>query len=66
MVEQQQKQIQISPETQQALSKLNVRIADLMEQINTVIKVLVEENMILRSKLDDLSSQQLIVEEVKK
>ena len=66
MVEQQQKQIQISPETQQALSKLNVRIADLMEQINTVIKVLVEENMILRSKLDDLSSQQLIVEEAKK
>jgi len=39
---------------QQALGKLNVRMADLMEQINTVIKVLIEENIELWAKLDNL------------
>lgn len=56
MVEQQQNQVQISPEIQQALGKLNVRITDLMEQINTVIAVLVNENAELRTKLDSLQS----------
>jgi len=57
MVEQQQNQVQISPAVQQALGKLNVRMVDLMEQINMVIKVLVEENVVLRLKLGELSSQ---------
>jgi len=55
----QQKQVpEISPVVQQALGRLNVRIADLMEQINIVIKVLVDENVELRSKLDQFQGQQ--------
>jgi hypothetical protein len=54
----QQKQVQeVSPVVQQALGKLNVRMADLMEQINTVIKVLVDENMELRAKLANVQTQ---------
>jgi hypothetical protein len=59
MVEQQQKQNpEVSPVVAQALSKLNVRLADLLEQINMVIKVLVEENVELRAKLDSIQLQQ--------
>jgi cell division protein FtsB len=65
VVEQNGQGLEVSLVVQQALGKLNVRIADLMEQINSVIKVLVEENMELRAKLDDLSSQQLIVKRLK-
>jgi hypothetical protein len=43
-----------------------VRVADLMEQINIVIKVLMEENMALRAKLDQIQTQQQHKEEVKK
>jgi hypothetical protein len=43
---------------QQALGKLNMRMADLTEQINVVIKVLMEENMALRAQLDNIQSQQ--------
>jgi len=39
-----------------------VRMADLMEQINIVIKVLVDENVELRSKLDQFQGQQQKVE----
>jgi len=35
---QQQRQVEVSSAVQQALDKLNVRMADLMEQINIVIK----------------------------
>ena len=52
------KPVVLSVEVQQALGKLNVRMADLMEQINIVIKTLVDENMELRSKLDKLQPQQ--------
>jgi len=55
---QQQKQVEVSPVVQQALGKLNVRMADLMEQINIVIKALVDENMELRAKLDTLKTVQ--------
>ena len=54
----QQKQVEVSPAVQQALGKLNVRMADMMEQINIVIKVLMEENMALQTKLDSEQSQQ--------
>jgi len=37
---------------QQALVKLNVCMADFMEQINVVIGVLVEENVVLQAKRD--------------
>jgi len=37
-------------------------MADLMEQINIVIKVLVDENVELRSKLDQFQGQQQKVE----
>jgi len=49
---------EVSPVVQQALGKLNVRMSDLMEQINFVIKVLVEENAELRTKLDTMQIQQ--------
>jgi len=58
MVEQQRQSVEVSPVVQQALGKLNVRMADLMEQINIVVKVLVEENAELRTKLDTMQIQQ--------
>ena len=54
----QNKQVEVSPVVQQALGKLNVRMADLMEQINIVIKVLIDENMALQAKLDNTQTQQ--------
>ncbi|MDR0797590.1 MAG: hypothetical protein LBE70_02565 [Nitrososphaerota archaeon] len=48
----------LSVEVQQALGKLNVRMADLMEQINLVIKTLVDENMALQTKLDSMQVPQ--------
>jgi hypothetical protein len=60
------KQVVLSVEVQQALGKLNVRMADLMEQTNAVIKVLVDENMALRAKIDILQSPQQQKDEVKK
>jgi hypothetical protein len=63
----QQNQAEFSPAVQQALSKLNVRMVDLMEQINIVIKMLVDENMELRTKLASVQSQrQSNAENVKK
>jgi len=56
----QNKQVEVSPVVQQALGKLNVRMADLMEQINIVIKLLVEENVELRAKLDSMQSCQTL------
>jgi len=58
MVEQQKQSVEVSPVVQQALGKLNVRMADLMEQINIVIKVLIDENMALQAKLDNTQTQQ--------
>ncbi|MCL2643580.1 MAG: hypothetical protein FWD52_08770 [Candidatus Bathyarchaeota archaeon] len=58
MSEQQKNYSKVSPVVQQALGKLNVRMADLMEQINIVIKTLIEENMTLQEKLDNIRSQQ--------
>jgi len=54
----QNKQVEVSPVVQQAIGKLNVRMADLMEQINIVIKVLVEETADLRAKFDNIQVQQ--------
>jgi hypothetical protein len=55
---QQSEGLQFSPVVQQALGKLNVRLADLMEQINIVIKVLVDENVELRAKIGQLQQSQ--------
>jgi regulator of replication initiation timing len=55
---QKRSQVEVSPVVQQALGKLNVRLADLMEQINVVIRVLVDENVALRINLDKLQIQQ--------
>ena len=54
VVEQQKQNPEFSPVVQQTLGKLNVRLADLMEQINVVVKVLFEENVVLRAKFDSL------------
>ena len=48
---------EVSPVVQQALGKLNVRMADLMEQINIVIKVLVEENAGLQESFVNMQTQ---------
>jgi len=60
MTEQQKQNLEVSPVVQQALGKLNVRMADLMEQINVVVKVLIEENVELRAKLDGAQSGQTL------
>ena len=60
MTDQQGQSLEVSPVAAQALGKLNVRMADLMEQINIVIKVLVEENAELRTKLDSAQSCQTL------
>ena len=60
MVENQRQNLEVSPVAAQALGKLNVRMADLMEQINFVINVLVEENVALRAKLDSMQSCQTL------
>jgi hypothetical protein len=57
MSEQQKVAPEFSSAVQQALGKLNLRMADLMEQINVVIKVLVDENVELREKLVIMQSQ---------
>ena len=58
MSEQQKQNLELSPMVQQALSKLNVRMMDFMEQINVVINVLVNENTELRGKLGSMQEQQ--------
>ena len=60
MVEQQKQSVEVSPVVQQALGKLNMRMSDFMEQINIVIKVLIEENVELQAKLDSAQSQQTL------
>jgi len=60
LTDQQGQSLEVSPVAAQALGKLNVRMADLMEQINIVIKVLVEENVALRAKLDSMQSCQTL------
>jgi uncharacterized FlaG/YvyC family protein len=56
MSEQQKQTIasEVSFVAPQDLGKLDVCMTDLMEQINTAIKVLVDENLELRIKLDKL------------
>ena len=60
MTEHQRQNIEVSPVVQQALGKLNVRMADLVEQINIVVKVLIEENVELQTKLGSVQSQQTL------
>jgi len=60
VTEHQRQNIEVSPVVQQALGKLNVRMADLMEQINIVVKVLIEENVELQTKLGSVQSQQTL------
>jgi len=44
MIEQQKQNPKVSPVVQQALDKLNMRITDLLSQLNQVVRVLFEEN----------------------
>jgi len=60
VTEHQRQNIEVSPVVQQALGKLNVRMADLVEQINIVVKVLIEENVELQTKLGSVQSQQTL------
>lgn len=47
----------LSPEAQQAIGMLNLRLNDYMAQLNSVIRLLVEENSALRTEAQSLSSQ---------
>lgn len=56
MIEQQKQTPELSSVVQQTIGKLNVCMADLLEQINSAIKVLIKENMMLQAKLDNTQS----------
>ncbi|MCL2643761.1 MAG: hypothetical protein FWD52_09740 [Candidatus Bathyarchaeota archaeon] len=60
MTEKQGHSVEVSAVVQQALGKLNVRLVDLVEQINVVIDVLVEESVVLQAKLDGVQLQQTL------
>jgi len=51
-----QKQPDISPELQHALTALNLRISDLLQQTNTTIQVLIKENQQLKDKIQELQT----------
>ena len=53
----QNKQVEVSPVVQQALCKLNVCMADLVEKINVVIRVLVNENVGLQESFVNMQTQ---------
>jgi hypothetical protein len=54
MAEQERQSVEVSPAVPQALGRLNVRLADFMEQINVVIKVLFEENQKFVAEFEQL------------
>lgn len=58
MTEQQRGNPEVSPAVQQALGKLNGRLADFMEQVNIAITTIVNENTELRTKLANTQTQQ--------
>jgi len=60
VTEKQGHSVEVSAVVQQALGKLNVRLVDLVEQINVVIDVLVEESVVLQAKLDGVQLQQTL------
>jgi hypothetical protein len=49
---------EVSPTTQQQIGLLNLRISDMMTQLNTVMKALLDENSILRKENADLKTKQ--------
>ena len=48
----------LSPEAQQAIGMLNLRLNDYMTQLNSVIRLLVEENQNLNSQLANVQAKQ--------
>jgi len=42
----------LSPQTQEAITMLNVRVNDLLTQLNTVLNLLVKENAELKQQLE--------------
>ena len=50
-------QPELSPELQQSIGMLNLRVNDLMTQINTVLKSVLEENQRLKAENLELKSK---------
>jgi len=46
----------LSPVVQQAIGKLNLRVADMMDQFNLVLKAVLDENQALRAKVLELQA----------
>lgn len=44
----------VSPAVQQAVGLLNLRAADFMNQVNATLKVVFDENQVLRAKIVEL------------
>jgi len=57
-----QQMLQLTPQMQQHLTTLNIRIADLIQQITTTINTLITENQVLQQQIKE---QQKPVEEIK-
>lgn len=53
-----EKMVPYSPEIQQQIGMLNLRINDMMAQLNVVMKVIIEENSALKRENSELKSKQ--------
>jgi hypothetical protein len=51
-----QKQVPISAELQQNIQMLNLRINDMMQAMNTVFKMLMDENQAMRAEVATLKA----------
>jgi hypothetical protein len=50
--------VQLSSELQQQISMLNIRINDMMTQLNAVMKIMLDENITLKKKNLKLKAKQ--------
>jgi len=55
-VPQAQQMLQLTPQVQQHLTTLNIRIADLIQQITTTINTLITENQVLQQQVKELQT----------
>ena len=53
-----EQKITVKPEIQQQIGMLNLRINDMMTQLNAVMKTLMDENASLRKENADLKTKQ--------
>ena len=53
---QKKSEVALSPAVQQAIGKLNLRVTDMMEQFNIVLKAVLDENQALQAKIVELQA----------